>query len=370
MRGRPSEAFSPRNRSMLRVAIIGQGRSGRDIHGAYFRSEANTRYKVVAVVDELENRRARAAEEYGCPVYASYEELFAHRDEIDLVVNSTFSYQHAAIAADLMRHGFDVVTEKPLAKHAEDVEMLIRTAAETGRMIAPFQQSRYAPYFLKIREVLASGVLGRVLQNSIQFSGFSRRWDWQCSLRYNGGGVMNTGPHPMDQALELFGYDAEPRLLYSKLDRANIAGDAEDYAKILFSGENKPLFDIEISSCNAYAPYLYVIQATNGSLRANYSTVEWQWFDPNEAPLPALQLRPLGKPDTDLPAYCGETLNWHKESCDLKGSAFTTAVDAYYGMIHRHLTEGAPLEITAEQVLRQIRLNEQIHADNPLPVLY
>ena len=68
MRGRPSEAFSPRNRSMLRVAIIGQGRSGRDIHGAYFRSEANTRYKVVAVVDELENRRARAAEEYGCPV--------------------------------------------------------------------------------------------------------------------------------------------------------------------------------------------------------------------------------------------------------------------------------------------------------------
>ena len=39
-------------------------------------------------------------------------------------------------------------------------------------------------------------------------------------------------------------------------------------------------------------------------------------------------------------------------------------------MIHRHLVEGAPLEITAEQVRRQIRLNEQIHADNPLPVLY
>ena len=356
---------------MLRVAIIGQGRSGRDIHGAYFRSAANTQYKVVAVVDELENRRARAAEEYGCPVYASYEELFAHRDEIDLVVNSTFSYQHAAIAADLMRHGFDVVTEKPLAKHAEDVDMLIRTAAETGRMIAPFQQSRYAAYFLKIKEILASGVLGRVLQYSIKFSGFARRWDWQCSLRYNGGGVMNTGPHPMDQALDLFGYDAEPRLLYSKLDRANIAGDAEDYAKILFSGEGKPLFDIEISSCNAYAPYLYVIQATNGCLRASYSAVEWQWFDPNEVPLPALQLRPLGKPDTDLPAYCGETLHWQKETCDLSAnSAFTSAVDAYYKMIHCHLVEGAPLEITAEQVRRQIRLNEQIHADNPLPVLY
>ena len=36
----------------LNVAIIGQGRSGRDIHGAYFKSAANEHYRVVAVVDE------------------------------------------------------------------------------------------------------------------------------------------------------------------------------------------------------------------------------------------------------------------------------------------------------------------------------
>ena len=35
----------------VRVAIIGQGRSGRNIHGAYFKSEDNTLYNVVAVVD-------------------------------------------------------------------------------------------------------------------------------------------------------------------------------------------------------------------------------------------------------------------------------------------------------------------------------
>ena len=53
----------------LNVAIIGQGRSGRDIHGAFFKSEANTCFKVVAVVDEIEYRRERAKEEYGCDVY-------------------------------------------------------------------------------------------------------------------------------------------------------------------------------------------------------------------------------------------------------------------------------------------------------------
>ena len=44
----------------LNVAIIGQGRSGRDIHGAYFLSEANKLFNVVAVVDQIEFRRERA----------------------------------------------------------------------------------------------------------------------------------------------------------------------------------------------------------------------------------------------------------------------------------------------------------------------
>lgn len=35
----------------LNIAIIGQGRSGRDIHGRYFKSEANTLFNVVVVVE-------------------------------------------------------------------------------------------------------------------------------------------------------------------------------------------------------------------------------------------------------------------------------------------------------------------------------
>jgi predicted dehydrogenase len=48
-------------------------------------------------------------------------------------------------------------------------------------------------------------VLGRIVQISIAFNGFSRRWDWQTTRRYMGGNLLNTGPHPVDQALVLFG---------------------------------------------------------------------------------------------------------------------------------------------------------------------
>ncbi len=354
----------------LRVAIIGQGRSGRDIHGAYFLSPANKLFQVVAVVDALEDRRERAAKDFGCPVFADYTELFAMKDQIDLVVNSTFSYMHAPITIDLANHGFNVVCEKPFARRASEVDEMIAAAKQNGVMVTAFQQSRYAPYYLKIKELLATGKLGELLQVSISFNKFSRRWDWQTSLRFNGGEVMNTGPHPMDQALDLMGYDVEMPNVFSKLASVNVSGDAESYAKVILTAPGKPLFDIEISATDAYSPWLYRIQATNGCLRANHSTVEWQWFDPAEKAIPDLVLEPLKNPENGYPMYCGEQLNWHKETISLTGDAFTSAVDCYYTMIYNHLVHHTALEITAEQVRRQIRVNELIHAQNPLEQKY
>src|SRR5579862_3409829 len=70
----------------IRTAILGQGRSGRDIHGAYL-SRDTERYRIVAVVDPLEERRERAQAEYGCDTYADYTSLL-ERDDLDLVVNA------------------------------------------------------------------------------------------------------------------------------------------------------------------------------------------------------------------------------------------------------------------------------------------
>ena len=48
----------------LNIAIIGQGRSGRDIHGPFLKSENNTLFNVKAVVEIDPARRALALEEY------------------------------------------------------------------------------------------------------------------------------------------------------------------------------------------------------------------------------------------------------------------------------------------------------------------
>ena len=103
----------------LNLAIIGQGRSGRDIHGAYYRSEKNLYFNVRYVVDYDERRRKQAETLYpGCETFADYRELF-DKNDIDLVVNASYSQMHYDITKDLIEHGKNVLTEKPFARNSD-----------------------------------------------------------------------------------------------------------------------------------------------------------------------------------------------------------------------------------------------------------
>lgn len=349
----------------LNVAIIGQGRSGRDIHGKYFRSEDNDKYNVVAVVDAIKERRERAKEEYGCDVYADYTELFG-RNDIDIVVNSTFSHQHADIAIDLLNHGFNVISEKPFAKTYEDGCRMVNAAEKSGKMLNAFQQSRFAPYYQKIREIIDSGKLGEVIEVIIDFGGFARRWDWQTSLDYAAGNVRNTGPHPLDQALDILGFPEDINV-FSKLACHNDFGDAEDYAKIILTSPNKPLIEVNISSYSGYKKDTYIVNCKNGCIRATLDEIEYKYFDPKTAPEHKHTLTPLEKED-GTPAYCSEKLEWITETIKIEGELFNTTSRAYYEMIYDYFINGKEMPINPYQVLKQLKVIDLIHAQNPLPV--
>ena len=134
---------------MINVAIIGQGRSGRDIHGKYFKSEYDTNYKVVAVVEKDEQRRVRAEEEYpGCKSYENYSELYG-RDDIDLVVNATYSDEHYSVTKDLLENGFNVLVEKPMARNRYECDNLIRIAKEKTLYLQYFSSLCFHHLLLK-----------------------------------------------------------------------------------------------------------------------------------------------------------------------------------------------------------------------------
>ena len=136
----------------LNVAILGQGRSGRDIHGLHLKKDTE-RFKVVAVVEPFDIRRERAAKEYpGCDTYSDYRELLSRRD-IDLVINATPSNKHFAITKELLSAGFNVLTEKPFVPTVAECDELTAIAESKGVHMLVFQQSRFANYFLKVKEI-------------------------------------------------------------------------------------------------------------------------------------------------------------------------------------------------------------------------
>jgi len=144
---------------VVKVGISGLGRSGWNIH-ANALSKCPNLYKIVAVVDALEERRREAVNRFGCRAYSDFEQLIED-DEVELVVVATPSYLHASQTIEALKAGKNVVCEKPMATSLAEADAMIEAAEKSGRILTIFQNMRYAPDFLKVREVVKSGILGR-----------------------------------------------------------------------------------------------------------------------------------------------------------------------------------------------------------------
>ena len=354
----------------LRVAIIGQGRSGSEIHGAYFLSKNNDNVEVVYVVDELEIRRERAQKVYSCPMLSDYRELFDKKEEIDLVVNASYSQYHYSITKDLLCHGFNVLVEKPLARTSYECYDLIATAKKNNLIVTGFHQTLITPSFLEIKEIIDSGKLGEVFQISLKYSGFARRWDWQTLQACCAGSVFNSGPHPIGQALAFLDWDKNVQVAYSDLKTILTSGDAEDYGKIILTAPNKFTVDIEVCSADAFAgDFTFKVFGSKGTLIASNSDYKIKRVETEKLP-PRTVVKGSLMGENGAPSYCSETLPFIEETGKFNGSAFDQAVKDFYGMLYDTIIDGKPLKITPEMASEVVRIIEICHAQNPLPVKY
>jgi hypothetical protein len=93
--------------------------------------------------------------------------------------------------------------------------------------------------------------------------------------------------------------------------------------------------------------------------------LKWRWFVPEEAPEQELIRTPLHD-DNWLPLYCSESLEWHEDKWQVEDAGtFTYATGRLYDTVYDHLTKGAPLVVTPEQVRQQIWVMEEAHRQNP-----
>lgn len=341
----------------IKVGIAGLGRSGWDIH-ARLLEPLRERYQVSAVVDADAARRQEAADRFGCRTYTAFDDLLDDED-VELVIVALPSHLHADLAIAALEAGKHVVCEKPMAASLEDADRMVAAAEANQPVLTIFQNRRYSPEFTKIQEIIDSGVVGRIVQVRITASKFSRRWDWQTLKKYGGGTLNNTGPHFLDQALQLFG-SGQPEEIFCHLDRTLTLGDADDHVKLVFKSADAPTVDIEISSCCAYPSETWNIMGTQGGISGNTRELHWKYFDPEALPPRELDTEPT--PDR---SYNRDEIPWQEESWHLDqydGPGYT----GFYLDLYETIRNGAPLVITPQSVRRVIWLQEECHRRSPV----
>jgi len=335
----------------VRVGIAGLGRSGWDIHARAF-EKLPRMYAVVAVADPIRERLDEAEKKFGCRTYGDFDS-FAVDDEVELAVIATPTYLHATHAIKALKSGKKVVCEKPMAARLSEADAMIKAARETGSLLTIFQNKRYWPDFLKVKEVIQSGKLGRVVLVKISLHSFTRRWDWQTLNEFGGGELRNNAVHLIDQALQLIG-NAEPEI-FCDLQRSLTLGDAEDHVKVTLKAPESPVVDIEVSHACTFPQEYWLVMGTAGGLIGGGTTLRWKYVD-----LKALPPRTVDAKPTPDRSFNSEELRWTEQTWEQAQDSVPGDV-AFYEALYGTLRQGRPLEVTPESARRVMSIIEKCY---------
>lgn len=93
----------------------------------------------------------------------SWEELLSRPRMADAVIVSTPDHLHVQPCLAALAAGYDVLLEKPIGPTEAECRAVLAAAAATDRIVAVCHVLRYAPYFVRMRALIRSGAIGRLV---------------------------------------------------------------------------------------------------------------------------------------------------------------------------------------------------------------
>jgi predicted dehydrogenase len=191
---------------MIQAALIGLGWWGKNIAKAVQgQSTLLTFTRAVSMEAERDGPFAAAN---GMKLSARFEDALAD-PAVQAVVLATPHSLHADQIVAAAQAGKHVFCEKPLALNHADARRAIEACTSRGLALGVGQNKRFWPSMVKLREVVASGVLGELLHLEGHYSNeHSTKFfsDWRDSPAESpAGGLTGTGIHIVDAFVGLAG---------------------------------------------------------------------------------------------------------------------------------------------------------------------
>jgi predicted dehydrogenase len=145
-------------RERVHVAVVGYGYWG----SKHVRVLSTMPDVAVTVVDTDMDRLEEAAATYPS-VESTATDLDDVLDRVDAVLVATQPASHAAVALKALTAGKHALVEKPLATSVADAEAMVAAAEVNGVNLTVGHTFEYNPAVRRLREIIRSGELGRVL---------------------------------------------------------------------------------------------------------------------------------------------------------------------------------------------------------------
>ncbi len=189
-----SPALAATNSARRRYAIVGTGHRATSMWGKLLVDGYSDVLEFVGLCD-INPKRALAAKELlgvNCPIFTDFDRMCAETKP-DVLAVTTRDSVHVEYITKALDRKIQVITEKPMVIDARQVQAVLDAEKRSKGKIIVAHNYRFSPKHQKIKEILLSGELGRVL--SVDFSwyldtshgaDYFRRWH---RLK-NGGGSL------------------------------------------------------------------------------------------------------------------------------------------------------------------------------------
>jgi len=183
--------------SRIRIGIVGMGAAGWAFLPA-IRKSAD--FELAAIVEAAAELREGLASETGVEIFADLAAML-RLPGLDAIYVATPTELHPAHVAEGCAAGKHILTEKPMAIRVEDAQAMVSAAAKAGVVLQVGHSHSYDLPIARMREIVASGVLGRV--RMIHTWNFT---DWMARPRrpaefdvsHGGGVTYRQGAHQID----------------------------------------------------------------------------------------------------------------------------------------------------------------------------
>lgn len=242
---------------------------------------------ILAATIDLKPRDDSFALTHPVPHYASLEECVESGEPIDVVILCTPINTHVELTEYALRHGLDVLLEKPTTVSLETSQQLAALAAETGRLVQVGFQSLGSHAIAGVRDLIAGGRIGTLTGASIvgqwvRNDDYWNRAAWAGRREMNGvptvdGVVTNPLAHSFATALAILGQDREGGVTDVVLDQYHANGiEADDTSAVRIHTESGVELTAALTLCGpARIEPVVRLHGTEGSI--------WLWYTEDRA---------------------------------------------------------------------------------------